>query len=341
MSFVWEKNRSDWSGLEKKYFRHAHFKGGKGSTQTQSRTIPNQTANEASLEKGLMNYNLTGLNSASGILNQGVNSIGNTYNPDWSTMAGNYNNAATNYNNTATNNLKSYQNSSNNALGTYTTASNQYLNDYQNTMQGINSGYSSLANGELPSAFAANRQNALNSDLTATVGNKINTLGNRGVLNSSVTNQALNDISQDASNTLAKNYSSDLQTESGLLGASANNASTYYGNRMNNANSLYNNQTGSANNIYGNQMSNASSQYGTAKDALSANSQAQSSSYTQPTSLLGYASQLSTPSQNMFNTMYSGRMGTAGVNQTSNDGGAGLWSGMAQLGSAAIGKGKV
>lgn len=246
--------------IKRKYFRLAVFKGKGGSqTSTTTRNIPAQTANEATLENGLMGYNTTGLNNASNVLNNGVNSIDSTYNPDWSFLSNNYN----------------------------------------KTMNNVSNGFSDLTNGNLPSTYAAARQQALNSDLNSTVGSAISGLANRGILNSSVTNNALNNISQNASDSLAKSYSSDLSTYANLLSQQSNNAS----------------------------------------NTLSGNATAQQSSYYEPTSLLSYASQLATPSQNMYNTMYSGRMGTSGTTQTqsSNNGKGNTLQAAAQIASAYYG----
>jgi hypothetical protein len=243
-----------------RYFRHCHFKG--DATNTTTRNIPSQTANEASLENGLINYDTTGLSNANSILKQAISSIGNTVNPDWSSLA----------------------------------------NAYNKTMSGVTSGYSSLTNGELPTSYATARQQALNSDLSGTIGSSISSLGSRGILNSSVTNNALNNISQNASDTLAKNYSSDLSTEANLLNGQATQAS----------------------------------------NVLSNNATSQQNSYYQPTSLLSYASQMATPAQNMYNTMYNGRMNSGGTTTTQSSGGKGsdLWSGVGSIGSAMITGGK-
>ena len=232
--------------------------GGGGESSTTTRNIPEETADEAKLKSGLMGYNTTGLNNAANILGKAVSSIGNAYTPSWQNLASNYN----------------------------------------NTMAGVNSGYSSLANGSLPSTYAAARQQALNSDLQGTVGNSISSLANRGILNSSVTNSALNNISQNASDTLAKNYSSDLSTYANLLNSQASNAA----------------------------------------NTLSGNAAAQTASYVPASSLFSYASQLASPAQNMWNTMYSGRMNSAGTTTTQSDDGKGnIWGAAGQIGAAAIG----
>lgn len=227
--------------------------GGKGQSQSTKRDIPAQSANEAALQGGLFNYSNTGLTGATNMQNKAISSMGNTVSNDWNKLLGNYN----------------------------------------NTMSGVTSGYNNLSQGLLPTSFSNARQQALNSELQGTVGSAITGLGNRGILNSSVTNSALNNIGQNASDTLAKNYASDLGTYSNLLNNQASNAS----------------------------------------NVLSGNATAQSNSYMQPTQELSYANQLYNPASNLFGTLYSGRMGTAGSTTTQNDGGKGAVNSAAQVAS--------
>lgn len=226
-------------------------------TTTTERNIPAQSANEAELENGLMGYNRSSLSGAQSALGKYMSALNGTYTPDWSTLADNYN----------------------------------------NTMSGVNSGYSTLANGELPTAYATARQKALQDDLTSTVGSSISGLANRGILNSSVTNRALDDISQNASDTLAKQYTNDLSTQANILGQQSSNALS----------------------------------------TLSGNSTAQGASYVPASTLLSYASQLYSDPYNMYNTMYSGRMNSGGTTTTQKSNGKdGFWGGVGALGSAAI-----
>lgn len=73
-----------------------------------------------------------------------------------------------------------------------------------------------LAQGNLPQPYLDNMTDAVNTGVQRTVGNLVNGLGNRGVLNSSVTNQAMNDISKNVSDTMAQNYLGNVQAVSGL-----------------------------------------------------------------------------------------------------------------------------
>jgi hypothetical protein len=193
--------------------------------------------------------------------------------------------SATNYANTAMGTANSLLGTANTVAGN---AGNVYSN-YNNTANDINSGYASLLSGNLPSSYATARQQALNSDLTGTVGSAINSLGSRGILNSSVTGSALDQISQNAADTLAKNYASDQSTYSGLLGnASANNTSN-----LNNFLTM---------------LSGLSS----TSDSLANNT------------------------SDLFNQMYSGRMGTGSTTTTQSDGGSNAWNAVGSLGSAAL-----
>ncbi len=90
------------------------------------------------------------------------------------------------------------------------TAQNQITNA-QNTL-------GQLANGELPQAYTDNMTQAVQSGVQNSVGSLLNNMGNKGIINSSVTNQGLNDISQNVANTMANNYTNNIQT----LGSLAN-----------------------------------------------------------------------------------------------------------------------
>ena len=168
--------------------------------------------------------------------------------------------------------------------------------DYNGTMGHVSGGYNDLLAGNLPSQFAEARRKALNDDLQATVGSSVNNLAGRGVINSSVMSKALDDISEDAASQLAKSYASDLGTYSGLLGSTASNANQI---------------------LAGNQL-------------------AQQASETPTNSLFDYAAALANPASNMYNTMYSGRMGTGSTSTTTSNGSGGIWSTIGTLGTAFI-----
>ena len=277
--------------------------GGGEQTITTTRNIPDETPEEAALKNALLPYVQQSLSGASSTLSKGLSSLNNTYNPDWSSQISNYTSGTNS-------NLSNYNNSIASALA-----------NYNSGMSGVSKGYSDLASGNLPSSYATARQQALNSDLTGTVGSAISSLADRGIVDSSITNSALNNISQNASDTLAKNYSSDLSTAASLLGQQASNLGN-----------IYSANSGTAKNLYG-------STADTLNNNFTNTAKAQTASYMPTSALLSYASQLYSPASNMWSTMYSGRMNSAGTTttqQSSGDGKDGFWGGVGALGSAAI-----
>lgn len=88
----------------------------------------------------------------------------------------------------------------------------------QNQLAGAQQGVAGLINGQLPQAYTDNMTAAIKSGVQNTVGDMINTLGQKGVLNSSVTNKATNDIETNVANTMAQQYGSNIDLLSGLYG---------------------------------------------------------------------------------------------------------------------------
>ena len=95
----------------------------------------------------------------------------------------------------------------------------------QNQIANAQGTVSNLINGELPSSYTDNMQSAIQSTLENTMGKSLNSLAGKGVLNSSVTNQALNDISKNAASTTAENYLNNISTLNGLAGQQSTMAS--------------------------------------------------------------------------------------------------------------------
>lgn len=101
------------------------------------------------------------------------------------------------------------------------------LNDSaQQQIASAQQGISNLANGQLPTAYTQNMTEAIRSGVQNSYGNLLNSSANKGVLNSSVTSQGLNDISSNVADTMAKNYNSNISTLSGLYGNQINNATS-------------------------------------------------------------------------------------------------------------------
>lgn len=182
----------------------------------------NQTAANNRMVQGLIpqvNANMTG-NAASndkysGLIGNAINSIvkGNTG------LNNEYIGAMKNNSSTMQGLLNSVQPS----VSAMTQGNKELASEYNTAMQNNNTVMQGLLNGVLPSSYAENRQKALQSDLTNAVGNALSGLASRGIINSSQADSAFNDISRNASNTLAAQYGNDMQTAAGLAGQTFNN----------------------------------------------------------------------------------------------------------------------
>lgn len=118
-----------------------------------------------------------------------------------------YLNTSADLRNAATDQLNAYNNS---ALGNY-----DYSNDLANAqaqIAGAQAGYGNLANGIIPTEFQTNMENSIRSGVQNTMGTALDSLASRGVLNSSVTNTAMSDISKNAADTMAQQYSANIDT---------------------------------------------------------------------------------------------------------------------------------
>lgn len=111
------------------------------------------------------------------------------------------------------------------SYGTVQADYNQMNQNAQGQIAGAQNTVGNLANGVLPGAYQQNMQDAIAKTVENTVGKQINSLGSRGVLNSSVTNQALNDASTAAAEATAQNYLNNIGVLSGLAGQQAQLAS--------------------------------------------------------------------------------------------------------------------
>lgn len=93
----------------------------------------------------------------------------------------------------------------------------EQISNAQNTLE-------QLANGRLPQAYTDNMTHAIQSGVQNSVGNLLNTMGNNGVINSSVMNQGMNDINKNVANTMAQNFTNNIQTVGGLANDQIANA---------------------------------------------------------------------------------------------------------------------
>lgn len=97
-------------------------------------------------------------------------------------------------------------------------------NDAQRQIASAQGTLSGLLNGKLPTAYEQNMQDIINRGVQKSSGNLLNNLAQRGVLNSSVTNQGLKDISDSAANAMADAYTQNIGLLSQLSGQQIDSA---------------------------------------------------------------------------------------------------------------------
>lgn len=209
------------------------------------------------------NSSTSNVNNALGDLSNQYTTASNTANSQLGGLVNSNTNNATNTNRSLGNIAGQYMTnaqSGNNTLGSLSA-------QYGNANNAINSRLDQLAEGNLPSQYQQNMQDAIASTIKGTMGQAINNLGQRGVLNSSVTNSAMNDISKNAADSVAKQYQGNIGLVSDLLGKEFGNVNTALGQQAN----IANQQTANMANALGQNASLASAQYGNTANTNAAN----------------------------------------------------------------------
>ena len=255
------------------------FGGGKKSKVSSiDAKIPEATADEKQLLQGQMNWINNTNQSANTLQGMGDRALNNVITPEY----GNLYNSYLGTNNANQNALAALQNLVTTAGAKNVTDNSRYANQLAASVDTMNNGASQLANeyngallknqnamdsitnGQLPTGYADARRQALNNDLQATIGNAVSGLASRGIVNSSITDSTLNDISKNASNTLAAQYSNDLGQAAALNSQELNNNLSGIGAKMGLWGNTYNNQQNGIvnqanllNQGYTNQMNNA------------------------------------------------------------------------------------
>ena len=107
----------------------------------------------------------------------------------------------------------------------------------QAATQAANTTLAGLGTGQLPPQYQANMEKSIRSAMENTMGKTIAGLGSRGVLNSSVTTEAMSDIGKNAADALARQYRENISQVAGL--AQQQLANTQGNNNQNSA--LYGN----------------------------------------------------------------------------------------------------
>ena len=139
---------------------------------------------------------------------------------------------------------------------------------YQGGTEAANKTLASLASGELPQKYQANMENSIRSALQNTMGKSLAHLGNRGVLNSSVTTGAMNDIQRNAADEVARQYQSNINQVAGLTQQQNTNTTAL----ANNLGNLYNTQYQQLQNALGQQANLAQQQFANTQSSNAQNS---------------------------------------------------------------------
>ena len=108
-----------------------------------------------------------------------------------------------------------------NSLGTVQVDYNSLANNAMGQITQAQQGVAGLTQGQLPAAYQANMEAAIKSGVENTVGSMVNSLGARGVLNSSVTDKAIQGINDSVANTMAQNFTNNIGVLNGLYGQQA------------------------------------------------------------------------------------------------------------------------
>lgn len=356
---IWKHD--DW--VRRKYFHRCWFKKGGGSSTTVQSYQP--TAEEKRLWTQQADYvdavapNALALNTQA--MNLLKDSLG-TVQVDYNTMNKNAQNQingamgnmaalaeSNNASTTAANNtLNNVSNQTGTLAGNTSAAFGNLAGQYTGAADKANATLGQLANGNLPSAYQQNMENSIQSALNNTIGKTISGLGNRGVLNSSVTSSALNDIEKNAADTVARQYQQNI-------GQSANLTQQQMGNATGAADSLgslIGKQYEAVNNALGQQGQYAQQQFENTQNSNSQNSGLYSNlinSATAPITTAATAQDAAiTPAQSLWQTslglngagtsalgVMGGKGTTTSTQSISGGGGGGFFSGL--LGGVANG----
>lgn len=322
-----------------------------GKKGTKITTTPAQVPQMSDEEKGLLGEQLKWAQTTQPVAqnllnmaNQALSSQQVTPNPNWQTLydraqnqtAANNQlvqgliprvNANTDANAVANNRFSGLLG---NAIQSMTQGNKELASEYNTAMQNNNTAMQGLLNGVLPSSYAENRQKALQADLTNTVGNTLSGLASRGIINSSQADSAFNDISRNASNTLAAQYGNDMQTAAGLAGqaynsqlAGINGKAGLLGDMFRNQLSGYGQQADLANTNFNNrqqgistlsQLANQSQQMAT--DPIKTAATAQEAATNTPMKYLAMATGQNAPTQGLLSQLSQQRYSVASPAQT-------------------------
>lgn len=159
----------------------------------------------------------------------------------------------------------------------------------------------SLIRGELPSPYQQNMQDVIENSIRGTMGQGLNSLANRGILNSSVTQGVLNNIEKNATEAMANRYLDNINTINGLLGSQTGDALSLLnqqanlvgqqygitGNALDRTMNVYNTQTGNSMNALDRQGNLAQQQLNNIQTGLQTNANLYNQQYANQMNSIG------------------------------------------------------
>ena len=117
-----------------------------------------------------------------------------------------------------TNSWKNAQNTTNQALQQQSSLLGQIPNTLTQNNNLVNEITDIARTGNIPSGVVDRINTKVNRDLQSSMGTMLNSLGKRGVLNSSITSSGINQLSQNAADAFNNNYMTAYQAVLGGLG---------------------------------------------------------------------------------------------------------------------------
>ena len=214
-----------------------------GNIAGQYQGLANNTANQLGGVGNMYSVANAATNHTLGNVASQYHGLANSLTSGLGDLSKSFNSSTTNANNAIANAANKFSSLSNDTSGKLGNLSGMYTgaNSAANGALGsAGTTYSSLAQGNLPSAYQQNMENSISSALNNTIGKTISNLGNRGVLNSSVTSSALNDIEKNAADSVAQQYQNNINQVANLTGQQANTAQQQMSNTFNTAGHLGN-----------------------------------------------------------------------------------------------------
>ena len=231
--------------------------------------LAKNTSKLGTAEQKALQPNIKKINTNSGLITGLGSQIANLAESGQTALQPNINNI-----NTMSGKLSSLGDTIANATGNYQVQSN----NLNRKIEGVGDRQGQLANtvqrftetGNIPEEMRRNLMATVNSELNQNTGSALNDLASRGVMNSSVANRSINNLSNAAADAYAKNYIDAYNAVLGGYGQTNNTLASQadtYSKAFSNANTGWNDLLNGYQ-LAGNQYNNAISGYNTANQNI-------------------------------------------------------------------------